>query len=300
MILGQFLLLFHTKQVTGADYSADIAPPRGARPSAETANPPGDGNRFAKKRKASSGGEIANERQDDGLLEQPTIFDLRDTILDQRSKLDAKDATISRVQLQKNQAEIKHQTELNKAIERHLDITDKLKAENLHLKKKINSYKRQVDNLQQQVEDRDERILDLEKRLEHLDLAYTRPIVKQEVPNLVPDKDPKICNHPEYLHRNAPRAHKLYTWFQPTVEYLPGQGKVRVTNYGSTKHWDLGLCIVRFKYGRTCHIRGCEYRHEALTQDEQIYMSFLQPKGPEFLTMVTAKNIKHLNLVLSK
>ncbi|KAJ4993982.1 hypothetical protein SVAN01_00459 [Stagonosporopsis vannaccii] len=261
---------------------------------------PGDDGRGSRKRRVSSGGELANEVAGDFPREQPTIFDLRETNLDLRGKLQEKDQTIHRIRLQNSQGKVAHQADLNEAVAKHLHITDKLEKEILRLKKNENKHKRQIASLQQRIEERNERIQGLEGRLEHLALAYTRPTVKQKEPTLVPDHDPKIRNHPEYKHPNAPKTHMMRPFFNPMVAYLPGQGKVRVTTYGSTKYWDLGLCRVRFEYGSTCHVQGCEYRHEPLTQDEQIYMSFLEPKGPEFLKLVTAKNLRHLDLVLVK
>lgn len=268
-----------------------IASAGGARIPPEVVAPSDDeGTCVSKKRKVSNESEIVNN---DHLRHRAKALNFRKTELGLRAKLQDRDQTISRLRVQNNKEKVHHQAELNKINTKHLNVTDKMEKEILRLKKTKNDLKIKVN-------ERDERILLLQERLDHLDMAYTRPPVKQHVPTLVPDSDPKIRRHPEYKHAQAPRTHKNYAFFVSEVAYLPGEGKVWFSKYGSTKYWDLGLCCVRFEYGKTCFVRNCEYRHEPLTQDEQIYMGFLEPEGPRFLDLVRARNIHHLGEVLEK
>ncbi|KAF3048828.1 hypothetical protein E8E11_007046 [Didymella keratinophila] len=91
----------------------------------------------------------------------------------------------------------------------------------------------------------------------------------------------ELEKHFNYKHSDATRENRMYKRFNP-----------------DSKDWDLGLCRVRFVLGDNCHVQGCEYRYKPLTQEEQKYMRFLQPKGPEFLEAVAKANVKDRKKVL--
>ncbi|KAF1365454.1 hypothetical protein EJ07DRAFT_55016, partial [Lizonia empirigonia] len=153
---------------------------------------------------------------------------------------------------------------------------NKLKAQILNVKVNDN-------DLRQVINDRDIEIRVLKGRVEHFSRACAPAPPKKHEPTLIPHTDRKVRTHPEYKHPEAPRKDNTYQWFIPMLQYGPNSGKVYVNKYGSNKHWDLGLCRVRFVLGRECHVHGCEYRHESLNSDEQIYINFLEPEGPAFL-----------------
>jgi hypothetical protein len=106
-------------------------------------------------------------------------------------------------------------------------------------------------------------------------------------PTLVPDANPVVRNNPKhpYGHPEAPRDAKMFRYFKPeAIDYPSGAGKVWPSRYGSNAAWDLGLCQEYFHTALPCRFGGrCEFRHEPLSNDERVYITFLTPAGPKFL-----------------
>ncbi|KAH6616407.1 hypothetical protein C7974DRAFT_44385 [Boeremia exigua] len=278
----------------------------GAEPSATTlidgvqqqVEAPADGSRVAKRRKQSVGGEAANGGPENDLRLRAADLELRGEHLALRVLLNDKEATISRLRLKYEEHKVVHLREqtrlrkdLNNAVAVHNESSDTMKKEVLGLKIEANELKKEINK-------RDARILGLEQQLDHLSLAYTRAPAKHREPSLAPDPNQAVREHPEYKHPEAPRQNPTYMGFNCKVTYPVGTGKVWVGSYGSTKYWDLGLCRSHFEYGKVCHVRGCEYRHEPLTTNEQIYIGLLEPKGPKFLRDVAICNVARRNKVL--
>jgi hypothetical protein len=106
---------------------------------------------------------------------------------------------------------------------------------------------------------------------------------RRREPTFVPHPEPQVHSNVNYEHPQAPRENKVYKRFEETRKYAPGTGKVWPSKYGSSAHWDLGLCRVTFDTPQVCMDGGCEYRHHPLSVNERTYMMFLAPSGPQFL-----------------
>ncbi|KAJ8111900.1 hypothetical protein OPT61_g5617 [Boeremia exigua] len=273
------------------EHTFDAAADGNSEPTPEPGVPQGAGIHVHKKRKGSGGGEMITGDRGDYLR-------WKDKNLELQGLLSEKEETVARLRLKHEENKVKQLNEqarllndLNKAHDANIKGTKKAKDEEIRLKKVINERDIQILDLEQQV-------LGLQQQLEHLKLSFTHAPDKQREPTLVPDPNRKFRENPEYRHPEAPREHKMYTNLKPALTYSPDAGKVRVTKYGSNKYWDLGLCRIRFEYGRSCDLYGCEFRHEPLTMNEQIYIRFLEPKGPDFIEKVAVANVKHRDRAL--
>lgn len=306
VILSDYTTQF---RVTDSKLTA-VNPPAG--PPEELATPApgsdavaGDDVSRPKKRKGADGGEASNDMHQAYLIQKQANLKLQSENLQLRGLLDDKATTHARLRI-KNEEE-KQKADENKAehhrvqarlrdelariradhvkvVGAYLEEINKLKAQLLNVKVNDNDLRQEINN-------RDLRIKQLNDLVEHYSRAYAPAPPKKHEPTLVPHIDRKVRTHPEYKHPEAPHKDNTYQWFTSRLQYGPDSGKVYVNKYGSNKHWDLGLCRVRFVLGRECHVHGCEYRHEPLNTDEQIYINFLEPEGPAFLQLVATRNV---------
>jgi hypothetical protein len=153
----------------------------------------------------------------------------------------------------------------------------------------------EIVNLRMKITQRDTIITELEQNDHRLrekiaDLKTQNIYLKQHVSapprrlqkSCVPHPDLAVRNDDRYTHPNAPVG-KRFKHSRSSHVYAVGTGKVRPVKYGPNSNWDLGLCEVTFETNRFCTDTGCEYRHEALTSEERMYMGLLDPVGPGFL-----------------
>jgi hypothetical protein len=208
--------------------------------------------------------------------------------LDVQSKLHDKEKAINEMKQKQKERDILHAAALEvvkSELRRSHQDTLVVEGKNVDLRTMITQRDKTINQLELDKMELMEENFKLKADIRHLEQLASRgrrPAPHQ--PTLAPDPDPKVRNHEEYEHPQAPRENATYRYFTHTLPYASGQGKVWPSRYGSNGRWDLGLCQVHFNTPDRCHCGDrCEYRHHPLTLHERIYITELQPSGSRFL-----------------